>query len=262
MTGREREAFADGLGEPFCACGRRWSQCDRSRVACGRPQSPPTAPVAAPAGALRGLALIEDRIREAKMLAHSEPADARKALDQALAELASVAQPATTGEPPDLRSVLHELWHSSCWAGVAINKDVSVKAADRYQRACVSAKEALDGTASASPKALSTATTGEPAALDWRPIGLFDSAAEAQIGALRLLALAHPYESAQIEVSRKTLGAAKEECARIAAFAPGPRLSQAEREALRDVCRFARDYGYLGAADLATLAPLLTETTK
>ena len=25
-----------GSAEPFCACGRRWSQCDRSRRGCGK----------------------------------------------------------------------------------------------------------------------------------------------------------------------------------------------------------------------------------
>ena len=28
--------FADGINEPYCACGRRWSQCDRSRKRCGK----------------------------------------------------------------------------------------------------------------------------------------------------------------------------------------------------------------------------------
>jgi len=26
--------FADGALEPFCACGRRWGECDGSRVGC------------------------------------------------------------------------------------------------------------------------------------------------------------------------------------------------------------------------------------
>lgn len=28
------EPEAVGFAEPFCACGRRWSQCDRSRLGC------------------------------------------------------------------------------------------------------------------------------------------------------------------------------------------------------------------------------------
>lgn len=30
------EDQADGISEPFCACGRRWSQCDGSRLGCRR----------------------------------------------------------------------------------------------------------------------------------------------------------------------------------------------------------------------------------
>jgi hypothetical protein len=29
--------YAEGLGEPFCACGRRTSQCDHSRTGCRKP---------------------------------------------------------------------------------------------------------------------------------------------------------------------------------------------------------------------------------
>lgn len=34
--------FPDDIGsaEPFCACGRRWSQCDRSRARCGEAVKP------------------------------------------------------------------------------------------------------------------------------------------------------------------------------------------------------------------------------
>ena len=31
---RRAEEIAEGLGEPFCACGRRWSECDGSRSGC------------------------------------------------------------------------------------------------------------------------------------------------------------------------------------------------------------------------------------
>lgn len=34
---REGEVHAEcGMGEPFCACGRRWSDCDGSRAKCHR----------------------------------------------------------------------------------------------------------------------------------------------------------------------------------------------------------------------------------
>jgi hypothetical protein len=33
------ESFADGASEPFCACGRRVSQCDRSRTGCNARQA-------------------------------------------------------------------------------------------------------------------------------------------------------------------------------------------------------------------------------
>lgn len=29
-------AYVEGLGEPYCACGRRWSDCDGSRRGCHR----------------------------------------------------------------------------------------------------------------------------------------------------------------------------------------------------------------------------------
>lgn len=33
-------AFQVALGEPFCACGRRWSDCDGSRLRCHRRAAP------------------------------------------------------------------------------------------------------------------------------------------------------------------------------------------------------------------------------
>lgn len=34
--GDDARDYEDGLAEPFCACGRRWSQCDGSRRFCGK----------------------------------------------------------------------------------------------------------------------------------------------------------------------------------------------------------------------------------
>lgn len=34
---------ADGMVQPFCACGRRWSECDRSRIGCNKAVSKLTA---------------------------------------------------------------------------------------------------------------------------------------------------------------------------------------------------------------------------
>jgi hypothetical protein len=46
-----------GHGEPFCACGRRWSDCDGSRRGCNRKRlnesAPPDATLNPPAGAPR-----------------------------------------------------------------------------------------------------------------------------------------------------------------------------------------------------------------
>lgn len=34
VIAEEELRYAEGLAEPFCACGRRYSQCDGSRAGC------------------------------------------------------------------------------------------------------------------------------------------------------------------------------------------------------------------------------------
>jgi len=38
MSQKTQEEDIEGFAEPFCACGRRWADCDGSRTKCVRNQ--------------------------------------------------------------------------------------------------------------------------------------------------------------------------------------------------------------------------------
>lgn len=97
------------------------------------------------------------------------------------------------------------------------------------------------------------ATTGEPAALEWGPAASGEGRS-VETGPIGLMAFAGDTSYVSIYVRAATLDEATAEAERIyrAAFAPGPRLSQAEAQALELVINLARRL----VADPAIIAEL------
>lgn len=187
--------------------------------------------------------------------------------------------PATTGEPPDLRSALIRargtIEYLSGYAPAITFETEVMPTILAVNAALLPTGTVWTGTVQpnaealaaamqrpTSPKAVSAAATGKPAALDWaRMSGGPPNAFIVGLGkrGLSIDAREDVRGFTTVHVLAPELADAKAEAERIYRAAFGPRLSQAERDAFGRVVEHARrnDPEYLLDSDLATLAPLL-----